>query len=105
MQEIEYVFFLSSEMEDRLRVLAHKESKEILEFLVQYEAFIQGKWYPIVRYDTAHNFAHKDTLHPDGRAEKQPLYFNNYNLAFTYAIMDLKRFWKEYREKYQGELK
>ena len=95
MQEINYVFFLSSEMKDRLRVLAQKQRGEILEFIVQYEALIKGKWWPIVRYDTAHGFAHKDMLHPDGKVEKQPIYFDSYNLAFTYATLDLKRYWKE----------
>ena len=103
MQEINYVFFLSSEMKDRLRVLAQKQRGEILEFIVQYEALIKGKWWPIVRYDTAHGFAHKDMLHPDGKVEKQPIYFDSYNLTFTYATLDLKRSWKEYREKYEEE--
>lgn len=41
---------------------------------------------PVIRYDTAHGFAHIDRIYPDGQIEKQPLYFDNYNLAFTYAI-------------------
>jgi len=102
MQEVEYVFFLSSEMEDRLRVLAYKERGKILEFVVQYEAFIQGRWCPIVRYDTAHGLAHKDILHPDGKVEKQPLYFDSYNLAFAYATIDLKRFWRISRKISRG---
>jgi len=91
-------------MKDRLRVSAQKKRGEILEFTVQYEALIQDEWRPVVRYDTAHGFAHKDILHPDGRVDKQPIYFESYNLAFTYATLDLKRFWKEYREKHEKEL-
>jgi len=83
MQEIEYILFLSSEMKDRLRVSAQKERGEILEFTVQYEALIRHEWRPVVRYDTAHGFAHKDILHPDGTVDKQPIYFESYNLAFT----------------------
>ena len=103
MQEIEYIFFLSSEMKDRLRVSAQKERGETLEFTVQYEALIRDEWRPVVRYDTVHGFAHKDILHPDGRVDKQPIYFESYNLAFTYATLDLKRFWREYREKHEKE--
>lgn len=74
-------------------------------FTVQYEALIGGQWRPIVRYDTSHGFAHKDLLHPSGREEKQPLYFPDYNLAFTFAIQDLKIAWTWYRRAYEEELK
>jgi hypothetical protein len=38
----------------------------VVEFLIQYEAFIVGQWHPVIRYDTAHGQLHRDTLHPDG---------------------------------------
>ncbi|MDL1964286.1 MAG: hypothetical protein LWW98_08155 [Deltaproteobacteria bacterium] len=31
-------------------------------FRVQYETKINQIWYPVVRYDTAHGFAHRDLL-------------------------------------------
>ncbi|MBI2180810.1 MAG: hypothetical protein HYU31_08330 [Deltaproteobacteria bacterium] len=65
MNEIEYVFPLSAGLEDRLRVRAAKIRGRIVSFVVQYEAFIEGQWKAVVRYDTAHRFAHKDILHPD----------------------------------------
>jgi len=45
----------------------------------------------------------KMILHPDGTVDKQPVCFESYDLAFTYATLDLKRFWKEYREKHEKE--
>lgn len=33
----------------------------------------------------------KDIPHCDGQQEKQPLYFPNFNMAFTYAIQELIR--------------
>ena len=106
MQEIEYIFYLTSESTDRLRVFARKEKGLITEFVVQYEAMIAGQWQPIVRYDTAHGFAHKDIIRPDGQKIKQPLYFETYNLAFTYATIDIKANWKRYREEFeQGDIK
>jgi len=95
---------LSEELEDRLRISAQKRKGEILGFIVQYEALIENKWRPIIRYDTSHGFAHKDIIHYDGVQEKQPLYFPDLNMAFTFAIQDLKISWRWYRMAYEREL-
>ncbi|MCF6149868.1 MAG: hypothetical protein E3K37_14540 [Candidatus Kuenenia sp.] len=100
MQEIDYIIYLTAESIDRLRVCAQKEKGIILEFVVQYEALISEQWQPIVRYDTAHGFAHKDVMKADGKTIKQPLFFETYNLAFTFATIDLKVNWKKYREDF-----
>jgi hypothetical protein len=102
--EIEFVYPLSLDLEDRLRIRATKTRGRIVSFVVQYEALIQGEWKAIVRYDTAHRFAHKDILHPDGSADKQPINFSNLNLAFTFAVQDLKSLWRWYRYGYEKEL-
>jgi hypothetical protein len=102
--EIEFVYPLSLDLEDRLRVQATKIRGKIVSFVVQYEALIQGQWRAIVRHDTAHRFAHKDILHPDGSVDKQPLNFPSLNLAFTFAIQDLKSLWPWYRYGYEKEL-
>ena len=104
MNEIEFVYPLSLDLEDRLRIRATKTRGRIVSFVVQYEALIQGEWKAIVRYDTAHRFAHKDILHPDGSADKQPINFPNLNLAFTFAVQDLKSLWRWYRYGYEKEL-
>ena len=104
MNEIEYVFPLSVELEDRLRVRATKARGKVVSFVVPYEAFIRGLWKAVVRYDTAHRFAHKDILHPDGSVQKQPLDFPSLNLAFTFAVQDLRNLWKWYRYGYEKEL-
>ena len=105
MHEIEYLFYLTAESTERLRVYAQKEKGEILEFVVQYEAIISGEWQSIVRYDTAHGFAHKDIIKADGTTVKQPLFFETYNLAFTFATLDLKANWKQYRDNFEKEIK
>lgn len=76
----------------------------ILEFIVQYETVISGAWRPVVRYDTAHGFAHKDIIRGSGEAVKQPLFFETYNLAFTFAPLDLKINWRLYKEGLEREL-
>ena len=101
---MEFLFSLSEELEDRLRVSALKRKGEILKFVVQYEAYIGNHWYPIIRYDTSHGFAHKDIIHYNGEQEKQPLYFSDFNMAFTYAIQELKISWKWYRMAYEKEM-
>ena len=77
---------------------------KVLKFLAQYEALIRDEWRPIVRYDTSHGFAHKDIVHYDGDQEKQPLYFPDLNIAFTFAIQDLKISWRWYRMAYTKEM-
>jgi hypothetical protein len=58
--EIEFIYQLATDLQDRLRVRATKNRGRIVSFVVQYEAFIHGRWRAIVRYDTAHRFAHRE---------------------------------------------
>ena len=101
---IEYLFALSPEATDRLRVRALRAGPDIVAFAVQYEAFLEGDWRPIVRFDTAHGFAHRDLMHPDGRVDKEPLLWDTYNVALTWATQELKARWLEYRQRYEEEL-
>jgi len=104
MKEIKFLFPLSEEFEDRLRVSALKQKGEIIKFVVQYEALVEKNWRAIIRYDTAHGFAHKNIIHYDGKKEKQPLYFPDLNMAFTFAVQELKISWKWYRTAYEKEM-
>ncbi len=72
--------------------------------MVQYEIRIGAEWYPVVRYDTAHGFAHQDILHWQGPAEKRALPSSDYNLALSFAEEDLRRNWKIYRERFLHEV-
>lgn len=101
---MEFLFPLSGELEDRLRVQAKKQKGKIVRFVVQYEALIKNEWRAIVRYDTSHGFAHKDIIHSSGEADKQPLHFQDFNMALTFAIQDLKTSWKWYRMAYEREI-
>jgi len=103
-REISFILTLSEELEDRLRISAQKEKSKVIKFVVQYEAFIGEKWKPIVRYDTSHGFSHKDIIHWNSEIVKQPLYFQDFNIAFTFAIQDLKTSWKWYRMAYEKEM-
>ena len=104
MHEIEYLFYMTADETDRLRVTARKDQGEIMEFVVQYETLISKEWRPVVRYDTAHGFAHRDLIKANGAVEKQPLFFETYNMAFTHATLDLKMNWRQYKESLEKEL-
>ena len=79
--------------------------RSVSKFSVQYLARIEGEWQPVVRYDTAHGFAHMDISHPDGTQETRELKAGGYREALGQAIADLKVRWEFYRERYERWLK
>ena len=89
---------------DRRRHYHRTEEGDIVRFSVQYESYIKGKWHPIVRYDTAHGYAHRDLYHPDGIQEKTPLPLLNYKDVLTYAAYDIDINWEKYKNKYLREM-
>jgi hypothetical protein len=90
--------------QDRVRYFHLTEGKKVIRFLVQYEAFIEGKWREIVRYDSAHGHPHRDILHPDGSQTKE--YFPGWSNAevLTYGQEDIRKRWRDYRREYEREM-
>ncbi len=89
---------------DRLRVhfiSEHGQIKAI--FVIQYEAYIDGKWHPIIRFDEAHGFFHKDVMSPSGEKEKIAASGSDKGLALTQAIADIKNQWRFYRQRYEDK--
>lgn len=76
-----------------------------MDIVVQYESFINNKWTPIVRYDCAHGFLHRDVLYPDGQKEKQAINITNLGDALNYAEQDIKDRWEFYKERYLKRIK
>jgi hypothetical protein len=74
---------------------------QIVEFVVQLELFVDNHWYPVVRYDTAHGFAHRDILRPTGSQEKQPLGITDYQEAMMYADVDIRMRYVEYCNRFK----
>lgn len=97
-KEVEYIIRIGSF--DRYRHLHIKDAGKILYFRVQYETSVKDIWYPVVRYDTAHGFAHRDLLDIKGNVEKTPLFNQDYNDALIFAESDLKNNWKQYKDKF-----
>lgn len=84
-----------------LRIRYQKERGRILAFTVQLEAYVDGNWEPVTRYDTAHRFVHRDDLKPDGTQIKSPpMAFAGYEEALNYAIQDLRLNGRWYIERY-----
>jgi hypothetical protein len=62
---------------------------------------IESVWIPITRYDTAHQFVHRDDLKPDGSQIKSPpMAFASDDDALNYAIRDLRLNSQWYIERY-----
>jgi len=68
--------------------------------VIQYEVFLQQQWQPIIRYDTAHGFAHIDLYHPSGKTEKIRMPTKDFNEALTLAQEDIKQHWEWYLNNY-----
>lgn len=81
------------------------ERGQVLKFVVQLECCFDDRWHPILRYDTAHGFAHRDLLRPSGEIEKTEMATQDYNAALTYAIDDLVENWEKYRRRYERWLR
>jgi hypothetical protein len=98
-------FVIPLGLTDRIRHYHRIERGQIEQFTVQQETFIKDKWYVVVRYDTAHGFAHRDLVHPDGSAEKLPLGISSFNEALTFAENDVRNNWKNYKFRFLREFK
>jgi hypothetical protein len=60
---------------------------------------------PIVRYDCAHGFFHRDLLFPRGEKEKQTITITSLEDALNYAEQDIKDRWEFYKDRYLKKLK
>ena len=90
----------------RVRHSHHRLKKRIVRFIVQLEVRHprRGTWHAAVRFDTAHGFAHRDRLHPNGSVDKTALPVDDYTQALNYAEADLQNQWQVYRDRFLEEL-
>lgn len=101
MKEVEFVIPFTRW--DRYRHYHLRIKDQIVEFLVQYETFTNGEWFPVVRYDIFHGFAHRDLMNIKGQKRKTPLFIADKNDALTFAENDIKDNWKVYKERFLEE--
>ena len=94
--------------DNALRVMFETERGQILRFAVQLECQFaeDGERFPVVRYDTAHGYAHLDIIHLTNKEEKTEMPVQNYNEALTIAMNDIveKRYGYRWRfEEWQSQ--
>ncbi|MBI1883468.1 MAG: hypothetical protein HYS08_04585 [Chlamydiae bacterium] len=73
--------------------------------MVQLEVWAKDKWYPVVRYDYARGFAHRDVLSPKGEEEKRPLTLDSLEQCVQYAEQDLTDRYEWYIEQFLRKLR
>jgi len=89
---------------DRLRVHFRTAQGQVESIVViQYEAYIDGKWRPIVRFDEAHGFFHRDVISPTGEQQKVFQLAIDRAVALNDALTHVKQFWRTYRKNYEDE--
>lgn len=103
MPEKTYIFMLTDR--DGKRHEHMIEKGKVVGFAVQYETLFEGKWVPVVRYDTSHGYAHKDLISPDGGSEKIFLGAPSFNEALTLADIDINENWERYKQRYFRRIK
>jgi hypothetical protein len=100
MRDIEFAVMLTPD--DRYRHKHKSFRGNVLSFSIQYETRLEGEWFPVVRYDTEHGFAHRDLLDRKGNSRKTPMFTKNYNEALTFAEYEIKSNWKMYKKAFTG---
>jgi hypothetical protein len=103
--DTDYVYPLSDE--DRLRVrIATGRGRPVNDFVVQYEAQINGTYYPVVRYDSWHGEAHRDLLDSEGHVIRK-LWLgrtSDYRDIVDQAVKELQDLWEQYRRDFIGRM-
>ena len=89
----------------RLRCAYKRQGKNIIQYTAQLELFHEGVWKPIVRYDNAHGFCHRDNIHPDGTQDKIAMFIGTANETFTRAVKEIQSNWESHVARYLGEIR
>ena len=103
--EKQFVDFLGDSLVDRIRCTFETHRGKVIKIkVVQYETRLRGKWMPVVCYDMAHGFFHRDVyFFGSPKQVKQFVSKPNLEEALTYAIQDLRDNWPIYKLTFLGE--
>ena len=97
MSTTEYVIPLGENA--RKRHYHETDKGKVTGFTVQMEAFVNEQWLKVIRYDSAHGFAHIDRYYLDGRKTKKYLHLS-FGEALALADEDIKENWKTYQKSF-----
>lgn len=96
---MEYVVVLAEGV--RKRHVHETDRGRVVRFVVQLEVFAVVAWQPVIRYDCAHGFTHRDLYDPDGAVTKEGLDLS-LEAALTYGDWDINENWKQYVTRFAG---
>ena len=87
---------------DMLRVRIRAERGRVTRYSVQWEAWIDGRAYPVMRYDTAHGVPHRDRLDWEGRVISKRWDDPDADLGRTLnkAIAEVRANWPAFRREF-----
>lgn len=97
MSVTEYVIPLGENA--RKRHYHETDKGSVTGFVVQLEVFVNDRWQVVIRYDSAHGFAHIDRYYLDGRKVRKELHLK-LREALTLADEDIKENWKIYQKSF-----
>jgi hypothetical protein len=95
-------FFRQLKSGDVIRVRLDVDRGQVTAFTLQLETFVDGRWRPVVRYDSAHEQPHRDLLDWDGHVIDKfwlPPTMTN-KQAVRYAEQDLSENGAAYRDAF-----
>ena len=98
MTEKEYLIRLGGRARKRH---CHKTDKgQVVTFMVQLEVEVgEGVWKPVIRYDCAHSFAHRDRYNLKGDRDKEEIALD-YAESLDFADKDINDNWDIYQERF-----
>jgi hypothetical protein len=104
MPEKQYTYLLSDVA--RMAVRHDSVGINILDFSVQLDVLIDGRWRKAVRYDSAHGQPHRHVFYPDHSEYREVMVSNDNNQAYTEARKLVKAsfemIYERYRTHYEG---
>jgi len=98
-RNVDYVVVLDDGI--RKRHMHETERGQVTRFAVQLELRIGVVWMPVIRYDNAHGFTHKDIYSRDGSVVKEGLDLG-IDSALTYGDWDINENWEQYVRQFTG---
>lgn len=96
-RQVRYIRRLSENA--RKRHVHETDRGRVRSFTVQLEVRRHGRWEPIVRYDGAHGFPHKDVFRRNGESRKIPLRMS-FREALVFADRDIRGEWESYLQRF-----
>lgn len=104
MPEKEYIIRLDPQriLPDLMRVYIRTRRGRVVDFVAQYEAFIAGVRYPIVRFDGSHGAGHRDLLDKQQQTIRKDWFPDHISLAesLNAGIRDIVDHWGSYRSQF-----